>query len=163
MSVSSNTVTITGATITNMSYIPSSFMITEGQESSPPPTFTKDNNTWTIKIGADRKNNAAVASSFKSVTGGGSHEYAPDGGGPNGPNELNFYFGVNITVDTHIGSVIVPVYLAQGHYATTNNWWMGANGLINYGTPLLLAIGNNQVVEAFKLSGGTSSFTLTQV
>jgi hypothetical protein len=159
---SSNDVTVTGSMITGMSYIPGSFSITSGESSTPPPTFKQDGTTWTITIGADRKSSSGVANGFNSVCGGANHEYAPSGGGGT-PSEMNFYFGVDMTIKTDAGSVQVAVYFGQGNYMLTNNWWIGGNGVINYDKPVLLAISNNQVQMTMALSGGTSSFNLSAV
>jgi hypothetical protein len=103
-----------------------------------------------------------VANSFNATTGGKVHEYAPDGGSGGTPKELNFYFGVVVEFSGFPGGpVSTTLYLAQGHYSTTNNWWIGGNTVLNVDKPLLLAISNNIVQQLFKLGGSTSEFTFT--
>ena len=41
------------------------------------------------------------------------------------PAELNFYFGVNLTIELNETTYTVPIYLGQGHVVFDNNWWMG--------------------------------------
>jgi len=158
---SSNSVTLTSSLISNVSYINGSLVITEGEDASPPPTITRSGTTWTITLEADRSGSATVATSFNNATGGENHEYAPDGGGGT-PDKLNFYYQVTITFTVDGTAVPVNVYLAQGHYSLTNNWWIGGNTVINIGDPLLLVISNNAIKAALKISGSTSSFNFTQ-
>jgi hypothetical protein len=160
---SSNEVKLSGAQIQNVTYVNNSLVITQGEDSSPPPSIQQDKDkNWVITLSADRKGSSTVANSFNGASGGASHEYAPSGGGTgHTPNELNFYFAVTITFSTPSGSVPVQVNLAQGHYSTTNNWWIGANGVVNIGTPSFCAIANNKIEQIYKLGGGTSNFTFT--
>lgn len=161
---SSNTVTITSSLIESISYIDNSLVITQGESSSPPPSIVQDASKWIITLQADRSGSENVADTFNTRVGGASHEYAPTGGGTGKmPDKLNFYFGITITFNIGGTRVSTDVYLAQGHYLLTNNWWMGAGALVNIGTPMLLAISNNVVRQVFTLSGGTSDFTLKDV
>ena len=156
---SSNVVTLTSPDIRGVTYVNNSLVITPGEDSSPPATVqgpTSDKpNVWTITLKADRSGSEGVANQFNSQVGGAPHEYAPDGGGTgHSPEKLNFYFGVDVA----FGSGTVRVYLAQGHYSSTNNWWIGSNSVVNTGTPTLVVISNNQIQQIFNMSGGTSSF-----
>lgn len=161
---SSNTVTITSSLIERISYIPNSLVITEGESSSPPPSIVQDASRWIITLEADRSGSEDVADTFNTRVGGAHHEYAPSGGGTGKmPDKLNFYFGLTLTFNVGGTRISTDVYLAQGHYLLTNNWWMGAGALVNIGTPMLLAISNNVVAQIFTLSGGTSDFTLNAV
>jgi hypothetical protein len=157
----SNDFKLTSSQITSISYIPGSFVITEGESGSPPPTFTKSGSTWTINIGADRSNSTPVAQSFNTATGGATHEYT-NASGDKSPSQLNFYFGVNITFDVGGTSATVPVYLGQGHYATSNNWWIGGNTVFNAGTPVLHVVSGSVILETLKITGdGSYTMTLT--
>ncbi|MDP2315824.1 MAG: hypothetical protein Q8P41_23205 [Pseudomonadota bacterium] len=159
----SNDFNLTSAQITSMSYIEGSFVITEGQSGSPPPKFTKNGSTWTINIQANRSNSAPVAQSYNTKTGGATHEYT-NASGDKRPTELNFYFGVNVTFLVSGASVVVPVYLGQGHYGTSNNWWFGGNTVINTGDPLLHVVSGGTILETLRITGsGSYSMTLTQV
>lgn len=164
---SSNTVKLSSPQIQNVTYIANSLVITTGEDSSPPATITAPDTPggdWTITLNADRSGSTQVADSFNGQVGGSSHEYAPNGGGTgHSPEQLNFYFGVTITFQTGAGSVPVNVFLAQGHFSSTNNWWIGANAVVNTGTPTLVAIQNNQIAQIFNMGGGTSNFTFTAV
>lgn len=160
MSVSSNEVTVTSSIVTGMRYVPDSLVITAGESSTPPATFSREGEVWTITLGADRKNSAPVADNFNMVTGGSGHQFAPNGGGGS-PKDLNFFFGVEITFRTTAGDVVVPVYLGQGKSGFSNNWWIGGNAVVNTGTPVLLVIADNKVVLTLQLSGGNSSFIFT--
>ena len=156
---SSNTVSLTSPLIAGISYISDSLVITKGEASSQPPRIEQDGPTWKITLSADRKGSGEVADRFNTRVGGPDHEYAPDGGGTGKqPNELNFYFGVTITWNIGGTRVNTDVYLAQGHYSLTNNWWIGSGAVVNIGTPMMLVINNNLVVQILKMSGGASSF-----
>lgn len=159
----SNDFNLTSSQLTAMSYVEGSFVITEGESSSPPPTFKKNGSTWTITIGADRKNSSPVADSFNSKTGGSLHEYT-NASGDKSPEQLNFYFGVVLTFNVNNVTVPVTVYLGQGHYTANNNWWIGGNPVVNDGSPHLNVISGGQILEVLKITGsGNYSMTLTPI
>lgn len=159
----SNDFKLTSSQITGISYIEGSFVVTEGQSASPPPKFTQNGATWTINISANRKNSPSVAQSYNSKTGGATHEYT-NSSGDKSPEQLNFYFGVNITFLVNGASVVVPVYLGQGHHGSTNNWWFGGNTVINTGDPLLHVISGNRILETLRITGsGAYTMTLTPI
>jgi hypothetical protein len=155
-----NSVGVTCSMIQSMSYIEGSLVITQGQPSSPPPSFTQSGDTWTITLNCGRKSSSSVATSFNNQTGGSVHEYAPSGGGGT-PGNLNFYFGVRITMLVNNTQIPVDVYFAQGSYGTTNNWWIGGNTVVNKGDALLLVINNNLITQILALSGSHDSVTMT--
>jgi hypothetical protein len=164
MSVSSNDFELKSAAITAMSYLEGSFVITEGEAGTPPPTFKHDGQTWKITIGADRKNSKSVADSFNVKTGGAFHAFT-NSSGDTQPKELNFYFGVNATFDIAGQKVTMPIYLGQGHFTFNNNWWMGANSLINQNSnPIFNVISGGVILQSFSVSGdGNYKMTLTPV
>ena len=127
----SNTVTISSNSsnaISNITYIEKSLVVSGGGSGSPPQTPTKSGNVWTITLNADRNGTSDVAQSFDTIAGGGSHEYASSHGSFGGsPGELNFYFGVNLT----IGAETITAYIGQGNWgASQHNWWFGSSALI---------------------------------
>lgn len=159
----SNKVTLTSPMIRRVTYVDKSLIITTGEDSSPPPTITREGNDWTIDMAADRKNSTEVAASFSKAVGGSSHMYAPEGGGTgHSPEQLNFYFEVSITFNVGGKDVTNPVYLGQGHHGTTNNWWIGANTVVNVGTPSLVVLDGGSIVQILKMSGGVHDFEFTQ-
>lgn len=157
----SNTFNLTSSQLTAISYVEGSFFITEGESSSPPPTFAKNGSTWTITIGANRKGSEPVANSFNEKSGGSFHEYT-NASGDKSPEELNFYFGVILTFNVSNVMVPVTVYLGQGHYTANNNWWIGGNSIYNDGSPVLNVISGGQILEVLRITGsGNYSMTLT--
>ena len=130
--MTSNTVTISIASpysISNITYIENSLVVSTGQDhDSAPQTPTKNGNVWTITLNADRNGTPDVAQSFNTNAGGASHEYASSHWSlGSSPSDLNFYFGVNLS----IGTETITVYLGQGHWgATQNNWWFGSSDII---------------------------------
>jgi 1-phosphatidylinositol phosphodiesterase len=168
---SSNTVNIksktTNLTITKITYLSDTLNAPGGTAA---PTIEKQSDTsWTITLKCDRSGSEAYADSFNDVSGGAYHEYAPDDGGAGKqPDKLNFYFGVSITFAYKNGSTtttaVAPVvYLGQGHYSTTNNWWIGGRDTVvntDNKTPMLLAEGDGDEI-VLGLSGGTSEFDFT--
>lgn len=156
-----NTVKLTGSMIQAISYIQGSLVITTGQPSSPPPSITQTGADWKITLKCGRKKSKSVATSFIDTTGGSVHEYAPEGGGGGSPDELNFYYGVKVTIMSGSTPVTTTLYLAQGSHGSTNNWWIGGNSIINTGKPLLLVISNNIIEQILSLSGSNDSFKMT--
>lgn len=157
---SSNTVTLNSSQIKSVNYVNNSLVVTEGQKSSPPPTISQTGSQWNITIDVDRKNSAQVASAFNESTGGRYNEYAPDGGSGGTPNELNFFFAVDVTFQVNSSQQVqTRLYLAQGHYSTTNNWWIGGNAILNAGTPTLLLLSGSTVLQRQKMGGSTHDFT----
>jgi hypothetical protein len=84
------------------------------------------------------------------------------------PSELNFAFSVNMTID----GAAYTVYLGQGNYLLTNNWWFGSNDL--FALDVFLNIGFAALIQTSKLKKphlamhavkpeGASSFQLTQL
>ena len=167
VTVQTNQVTITSSLITAMSF--NNFVdATPGQQPQIPPTVANNKGTWTITFKCGRKNSTGVATNFnKAVTGtdtvgsAASHEYAPVGGGGT-PDELNFCFGMNVTLTVGSSTVQTVLYFGQGSTdLSQNNWWIGGNCIINLNNnPLLVLISNNNIVEVLGLSGSTSSFNL---
>jgi hypothetical protein len=136
---SSNTVNLTSSLIESVSYVDGSLVITSGEEYKVPPSITQDGPKWIIEL-------------------------APDGGGTGKqPDKLNFYFAVRVTFNIGGNRVQETIYLAQGHFSLTNNWWIGGNHVVNAGQPEYLVMSDNVIRQIFKLSGNTNSFTFTSV
>jgi hypothetical protein len=162
VSPQTNVVTMTDNSqmITGITYVPNSLQITPGQPSTPPPTITQMDNSWTITLIAGRKNSNQVAGSFNDVCGAENHEYAASGGGGT-PSQLNFYFAVELQWSNSIQTGSELIYLGQGSYGSfidpTNNWWIG-------GSPISNNPSNNATIAInggpFPLSGSQDSFNL---
>ncbi len=90
---------------------------------------------------------------FNSNCGGSSKEYAPSGGGGT-PDELNFAFAVTISFQSG-GSV--QVWLAQGSYSTTNNWWIGGAPIFSLDKPRFEYTSGN-TVYTLAMSGNQDTF-----
>ncbi len=153
----SNVVTINdnSRVISGMSYVTGSLKITDGQPYDLPPSFSGSNGKWKITLEAGRKKTKPVADTFNSNCGGASKEYAPSGGGGT-PDELNFQFGVTISFQSG-GSA--TVYLAQGSYATTNNWWIGGAPIFSADKPRFEFTSGN-TVYTLAMSGDHETFNL---
>jgi phospholipase C len=146
-------------TIKSITYVNGSLQITAGQPSSVPPAIpTPKNNVWEITLQAGRKKSAPVANSFNSVCGGKSKEYAPSGGGGGTPDELNFYFAVTIGFTTG-GSA--TIYLGQGNYGTTNNWWIGGSPIFSAAKPRLEYQAGGKIVTN-EIGGDHKTFKFKQ-
>lgn len=159
----SNEVKIACSLIESVSYVTGSLVITPGESSEEPPTIVQDGYQWNITLDADRKASEGVADSFNTLVGGANHEYAPfEGGTGKQPDELNFYFGINVTFNIGGNRIQETIYLAQGH-GTRNNWWIGSNNVVNAGTPTYCVISNNLIQQIFTMSGGISDFSLSPV
>lgn len=161
-SPSSNVVTINdlSGTVTSMSYVDGSACVTSGQDNKPPPTITQSGRVFTITFLANRKNSSDVATSFNNICGGAAYEWAGSGGGGR-PGSLNFYFGVQINFSTAQGTGSTTVYLGQGHYSLTNNWWIGGSAIISSVPCVRVAVGSAGDVLTLPLSGGVSNFVFS--
>ncbi len=142
-----NTFTLTCEDIVNIQYRLNSAYISEGQPFDVPPDISNDGSgKWTITFKAGRDKTSAVAKSFTSVAGG-SQDTLIVGSGDETPDELNFYFGLNVTVELSDGGLLddILIYLGQGNTLFTNNWWLGSINLINLnGRAVLLGTQNGQ-------------------
>ena len=151
----SNTVTLESSLIQSVSYIDGTFVITSGQPYDSGPTAKNmGKGVWEITVNCGRKKSSSVADKFNSLCGGEYHEYAPKGGGGT-PDELNFMFGVTVAF---ANATPITLYLAQGSYSSTNNWWIGGQNVINDGKPDLILISNNLPIQLLRMSGSTSEF-----
>jgi hypothetical protein len=165
MAIESNVVTINCPLITDIQYIADSFDITGGQASSPPPTIEQSGADWTITIGANRQNSSQVAQTFNKATGGVSggviHSWSRSAVSDREPAELNFCFGLDLSVETSGQTVTVTIYLGQGNTgfpAYSNNWWIGSQYLVSPGP----GVGASLTVlgETYYVTGGNNSFNL---
>lgn len=124
-----NKVEIKADAIQSITYIDNSLVITSGQPSSPPPSVNHSCSTWTIDMECGRKGNSSVAGQFTNISGGVGHVFSPTAFSDESPADLNFYFGVKVGIQTEGTTNYVTLYLAQGHRAMRNNWWILAEGL----------------------------------
>ena len=165
-SIDSNVVTLTASnesssnTLVNIEYIEGSLVVTSGQPFAPSPTISQSGSEWTITVMAGRQGSTPVAKGFYGVTGGASHLLPTESYGDTSPSELNFYLGVNLTVEVNATTFRVPVYLGQGHSYVHNNWWFGgaavtSANVVTEPPPLLIITG------AGALAVGSGSLTLT--
>lgn len=160
---STNEFKLTCGDITSLSYLEGSIDVTDGEDFDSPPTFSHSGKTWTITLKADRKKSSGVADSFNRTVGGALHEYTNEGGDKQ-PKELNFYFGVRATFGIDGQSYQMDIYLGQGHTGLRNNWWFGANSLLNTGDPLYSVISGSVIRRTFRLSGkGSDEMTLSAI
>lgn len=163
--------------------LPDNFQITQGSivvitnvSSNPPkpsiessPSSSQKNSTdWTITLDCNRNGSESTAQGFLQATGGENFEYPAAlamASNTRSPNELNFYFDVTLTITNDNGGQIVSqLYLAQGHYDTSNNWWMGGTNISNVpgGNALFCVIENNTLADILTLnSSNDSSFVIS--
>lgn len=159
----SNVVTITDEsnTLKNIVYL-GPLVVSEGQPHDPAPTFAKSGNVFKITLEAGRRNTAPVAHAFNTITGGKDHEYAPFKEIDHSPDDLNFFFGVQLQFEFEGASGVADVYLGQGHVLGVNNWWIGSPLITNFGEPQLVYTADIKEVS-LALSGTHDSFTLREV
>jgi phospholipase C len=161
VSLHSNVVTFTdqSETITSISYVANSLVISAGQPSQAPPTITHEGNVFTIELQAGRHKTTPVADQFNQLCGGRNSEYAPSGGEGGTPGELNFFFALEIQFQYEGTAATQTVYVGQGSFFFTENWWIGGPGIQNLGTPQLVYTAGTQIVT-LGMSGTHDSFTL---
>lgn len=163
--IRTNEVKLTLDAIKSIYYIPNSLVVSEGQPFETPPAInppTLPGSTWSIVLKAGRHKTSAVASSFIAISGGKGHVYSPDSSGTNTPDELNFYFAVQVNLELGGQSNSMTLYLGQGNHGTTNNWWIGGGSLARKsgGRAVLIVSepGTADVVEVFDITGGVYDF-----
>ena len=82
-----------------------------------------------ITVKAGRKGSTSVASWFKQQVGAGQTLVCDSKG--TYPDALNFAVQGTLTIGSVNGKTITcdNIIVAQGHFGTTNNWWMGGPGM----------------------------------
>jgi phospholipase C len=155
-----NVVTINDSSkvIRNISYIKDSLVITSGQPADT-PIPSGSNGVFKITLEAGRNKSTPVASTFNSKCGGSAKEYAPSGGGGT-PKELNFMYGVTLSFNS---GESVTVYLAQGNYGETNNWWIGGDPIFNLDDTPRLEYTSGNTVYTLAMWGEKETFNLKLV
>lgn len=90
-------------------------------------TVTGATNQITINVEIDREADAEPANWFKNaLNNDASHAFTNTGVGDDLPTELNFAFSGTLTVTCAAGTFSYTVYIGQGNYGLTNNWWVGS-------------------------------------
>jgi hypothetical protein len=106
---------------------------------------------------AGREGSSDVANSFNSACGGSNNEYSPVSSIDSTPSDLNFYFQVNLM----IGTTPNPVYLGQGSFGLTNNWWIGGRNVTMQDGPQII-LWDGTTSYTFQISGDEDHFVLSR-
>ena len=146
-------------TLVDVTYIAGSAVVTSGESYTDSATIGVSGDVWIITFAADRKGSSDVATSFNNASGGAAYVYAASGGGGT-PDKLNFYFTLQLTFATAQGKAIVSLNAGQGHFALSNNWWLGGSIVTSSVPCLTIPIAGTANTLELPLSGSTSSFTL---
>lgn len=159
-SITSNTLQIVdnSRTLIGVTYIAGSVVVTSGESYIDSAAIGVSGNVWTITFAADRKGSSEVATSFNNASGGAAYAYAASGGGGT-PEKLNFYFRLELTFSTAQGNATVSLNTGQGHFALSNNWWLGGSIVTSSVPCLTIPIDGTTLTLDLPLSGSTSSFT----
>ena len=132
------------------------WMVTNGQPMNTPPAVTPNitpsSNSFNIELDAGRSDSAPVADAFNSLCGGASNEWGIDTVTDSSPGTLNFYFGVDLKLQSGTDTSIVTVYLGQGTSAQDNNWWIGGECISDSGQ-LSAVVGQTPVVLNMSSTG----------
>ncbi|MNH01747.1 hypothetical protein D4100_08510 [Serratia inhibens] len=150
--------------IKNICYIDNSEVASSGQPYDTPPTISNEGNgRWKIIFTCGRHKTESVANSFKSTVGNTKYAMVTASSGDNTPKELNFYFGLSLSLKLPNGSLLdtLPIYLGQGSSGSTNNWWLGARALVNTSKTYLLATQSGQIAWRAKVSMSNNSMSLS--
>ncbi|MNH01746.1 hypothetical protein D4100_08515 [Serratia inhibens] len=153
---------LTYSEIKNIEYRTNSAYVSSGQPFDVPPTITEQSSgSWKINFAAGRHKTSAVSKSFMAVTGGSSLTVIASDSWDKTPEELNFYFGLDISFKTS-GFDNLLIYLAQGSSGAHNNWWLGSANLVNSnGTALLVGTQANKIAWKALLNMSNSSCSLS--
>ena len=131
------------------------WMVSAGQPSNPPPKVTTAHdpggNGFDVEFDAGRQGTSAVADSFDTLCGGASNEWCGHSF-DSSPSELNFYFGLNLSLKSGASTAEVTVYLAQGSHEV-NNWWIGGASISNNPGLLKANIGGEPVTLSIQSFG----------
>ncbi len=154
-----NNVTFTdnSGTLTSITYVPNSLVISDGESAKGDPTVTQDGNTFTVSLEAGRQKTTRVADQFNQSSGGRNNEYAPSGGEGGTPDQLNFFFALQFQFEANNTTSTVNVYVGQGSFAVTNNWWIGGSSITNFGYPQLVYTAGSEIIS-LGMSGDEDSF-----
>jgi hypothetical protein len=159
-----NEFTLTCSSITNISYIADSAVVSSGQPYDTPPEIeTKGDDEWKITFKSGRHKTKSVADSFKSIVGNTTYAMITASSGDKTPDELNFFFGLDLSIKLPNGGALdtLPIYLGQGSNAFHNDWWLGARALVNASDAYLLATQSGQVAWRAKVDMSNSSMSLS--
>lgn len=158
-----NEFTLKCSEISNIKYRTNSAYVSSGQPFDAPPAIDPSGDTWKITFKSGRHKTSSVAESFMAVAGGSKRSVITSASGDTTPEELNFYFGITVSFSSRSYGALddVLIYLAQGSFALTNNWWFGSNNLVNSGgTALLVAAKNGITVWKALLSMSNDACSL---
>ena len=131
--IRANVATFTDTSKTIVGVTPNgTWMVSAGQPANPPPKVTAGpsnpyNNGFSIEFDAGRSDTGPVADSYNSICGGADHEWSTNSPIDSSPSELNFYFGLNLQLQSKSGPGTATVYLGQGSSGLANNWWIGGD------------------------------------
>jgi hypothetical protein len=131
--------------------------VSDGQPAYPPPTISGGGGQWTITFNAGRQNTTPVADKFHALSGGRGHEFSPFDSHNDHPKQLNFFFGVNIQIQ----SAVVTALLGQGNAGLNNNWWIGSefvNATPKTGSAQFVCNVGGQIVK-LNIIGDAETFT----
>jgi len=159
-----NEFTVICSSITNISYIANSAVVSSGQPYDTPPVIqNKGNGEWKIIFKSGRHKTKSVSESFKSIVGNTPFAMITASSGDKTPEELNFFFGLNLSVKLPNGGALdtLPIYLGQGSNVSHNNWWLGARAFVNASDAYLLATQSGQVAWRAKVDMSNSSMSLS--
>ncbi len=157
----SNIVTILDNSKTIVGVSPNGqWMVSNGQPMNTPPAVTANitptSNNFNIELDAGRSDTGPVADSYNSLCGGASNEWGISTVTDSSPSTLNFYFGVELKLQSGTDTSIVTVYLGQGTSAQDNNWWIGGECISDSGQ--LTAVVGEEPVKLEISSSGSNGF-----
>lgn len=158
-----NEFTITCTDINNITYIGGSAVVSDGQPYDTPPEIqNKGNGKWKITFKSGRHKTKSVANSFKSTVGDTKYSMKTSSSGDKKPDELNFYFGLYLSINLPNGGILdnLPIYLGQGSNAFHNNWWLGGRAVANANGTWLLANQSGQFAWRGKVDMSNSSMSI---
>jgi hypothetical protein len=144
-----NTLSITGASgmITSVTYN-NDLQVTSGQPYTGVSIDQSNSANIVITVYAGRKGSSDVANWFNGNLQNSSVRMIANQSifkSDDMPSDLNFAFSVDMTID----GIAYTVYLGQGNYSTTNNWWFGSNDL--FALDVFLNIGFAALIQTNKL------------
>ena len=121
-----NEVNFAIAGVTAFSFEQTGYSITSGQPYGGVSSSVTDSGAEAqIVVKAGRKGSSDVAEWFKDRVGSGQTIVCDSTG--TFPDKLNFAVEGTMTITTDKGTYTCDnVIIAQGHFGTTNNWWMGS-------------------------------------
>lgn len=159
-----NIVTLQGACIKNVTWIPDTLRVSQGQQSGQDPKISRDGDRWLIDVYCGRHKTSDLTVEFNAVNASQNHMWNPSASDRR-PTELNFFVGVQVEFLVNETLREVVFYFAQGSNVLGNNWWIASSSMVSVpGKSRIVPVisPSGQVIQVLEISSSAANvFTVT--